>query len=174
MIPCVRVGIRFASNQLCVCLFVSEMLVVPQPINVRVLTSWPIIAFGSIPALMRHFLSRRLLFSVISNHHAEVRSRKRALGWWILPKNAHQNFQEEYDTEQFLCVIVQSTQSAKHVKCSTCFFSSWDFSVTHGRIYAIKWCMSLKHHINKEKTIEVCWRFPILWVLRWYLHNVWT
>ena len=42
--------------------------------------------------------------------------------------------------------------------------ASWDFSVTQGRIYAIKWCMSLKQHINKEKTIEVCWRFPILWV----------
>ena len=27
-------------------------------------------------------------------------------------------------TEQFLCVV-QSTQSAKHVKCSACFFSSW-------------------------------------------------
>ena len=41
-------------------------------------------------------------------------------------KNAHQNFRQEYYTEQFLCVV-RSTQSAKHVKCSA-YFSSWDFS----------------------------------------------
>ena len=39
LIPCVHVGIKFASNWLCVCLFVSEMLVVPQPIGVCVLAS---------------------------------------------------------------------------------------------------------------------------------------
>ena len=88
-IPCIHVGIKFASNRLCVCLFVSEMLVVPQPIGVRVLTIWPIVAFGSIPAFMGHFLARRLLFSIISNRHAEVRSWKWALGWWILPKKLH-------------------------------------------------------------------------------------
>ena len=65
LIPCIRVGIKFASNQLWVCLFVSEMLVVPQPVGIHILTSWPIVVFGSIPALMRHFLARRLPFSVI-------------------------------------------------------------------------------------------------------------
>ena len=86
-IPCVRVGIKFASNRLCMCLFVSEMLVVPQPIGVRVLTIWPIVAFSSIPAFMRHFLARRRLFSIISNRHAEVGSWKWAPRWWIPPKN---------------------------------------------------------------------------------------
>ena len=72
----------------CTCaFFVSEMSIVPQPISLHVLTSWPVIAFGSIPTLVRHFLARWLLFSVISNHHAEVRSSKRAPGWWILSKN---------------------------------------------------------------------------------------
>ena len=52
LIPCVRVGIRFTSNRLSVCLFVFEMLVVPQPIGVRILTSWPIVAFGSIPTFV--------------------------------------------------------------------------------------------------------------------------
>ena len=42
----------------------------------------------------------------------------------LAKKSAHQNLQEEYDTEQFLCVV-RSTQSAKHVKCSASFFSSW-------------------------------------------------
>ena len=109
----------------CACAFLCQMLVAPQPVGVCVLTTWPIVAFSSIPALMRHFLARQLPFSIISNCHAEARSWKRAPRWWISPKkNAHQNFREEYDTEQFLC-IVQSTQSAKHVKCSACFFSSW-------------------------------------------------
>ena len=74
-------------NRLCMCLFVSEMLVVPQPIGVRVLTIWPIVAFSSIPAFMRHFLARRRLFSIISNRHAEVGSWKWAPRWWIPPKN---------------------------------------------------------------------------------------
>ena len=105
---------------------VSEMLVVPQPIGVCVLTSWPIVAFGSVLALTCHYLARQLPFSIISNHYAEVRSRNRAPGWWVSPKKIKKKkkFQEEYDTEQFLC-IVQSMQSPKHVKCSACFFSSW-------------------------------------------------
>ena len=72
---------------------------------------------------MRHFLARRLPLSIISNRHAEARSRKREADE-SRQKNAHQNFREEYCTEQFLCVV-RSTQSAKHVKCSACFFSSW-------------------------------------------------
>ena len=42
----------------CACaFFVSEVLVVPRPVGIHILTSWPIVAFGSIPALMRHFLA---------------------------------------------------------------------------------------------------------------------
>ena len=67
-------------------------------------------------------------------------------------KTAHQNFLEEYYTEQFLC-IVRSTQSTKHVKCSACFFSSWDFSVAHGRMYDVDPRVNLKRHINKGKAI---------------------
>ena len=106
-IPWVRVGIKFASNQLCVCLFVSEMLVVPQPIGVRVLTSWPIIAFGSIPAFMRHFLARQLPFSIISNHHAETRSWKQTPGWRISPKKRTPTFPGRvlYRTVSVRCTI---------------------------------------------------------------------
>ena len=90
------------------------------------------------------------VFSHFKNRHAEVRSWKRAPGWWKKKKrNAHQ---EKCYTEQFLCVIVQSTQSAKHVKCSTCF-SSWDFSVAHGRMYDVEQCIDSKRHINKGKAI---------------------
>ena len=69
----------------CACaFFVSEMSVVPQPIGIRVLTSWPIVVFGSVPALLRSFLVRRHPFSVISNHHAEAKNWKRASRWRIL------------------------------------------------------------------------------------------
>ena len=102
----------------CVWVFVSVMTVVPQPNGVRVLTSWPIVAFGSIPALMRHFLARQVPFSIILNRHAEARAESKLPGDESCPKKtAHLNFQEEHYTETFLC-IVQSTQSAKHVKCS--------------------------------------------------------
>ena len=114
-IPCVRVGIRFASNRLCVCLFVSEMLVVPQPIGVRVLTIWPIVVFGSIPAFMRHFLARRLPFSIISNRHAETRSWKWAPGWWSLPKNRTPKFLERvlYRTVSVHCPISAERQACE-------------------------------------------------------------
>ena len=62
------------------CVVFTQGLVVPQPISIHVLTSGPIVAFSSVPALMRHFLVRRLLFSIISNHHAEARSRKQVPG----------------------------------------------------------------------------------------------
>ena len=67
-------------------------------------------------------------------------------------KNALQNFREEYYTEKFLCVV-RSTRSAKHVKRSACFFSSWDFSVTHGGMYDIEQRVNSKRHINKGKAI---------------------
>ena len=81
-------------------------------------------------------------------------------------KNAHQNFQEEYYTKQFLC-IVRSTQSAKHVKCCACFFSSWDFSVPHGGMYNIEQRVILKRHINKGKAIGIMLKISqkFLWVV---------
>ena len=114
-IPCVRVGIRFASNRLCVCLFVSEMLVVPQLIGICVLTSWPIIAFGSIPAFMRHFLARWLPFSFISNRHAEARSWKQAPGWWISPKKRTPKFPGRvlYRTISVRCTINAERQACE-------------------------------------------------------------
>ena len=66
-------------------------------------------------------------------------------------KTTHQNFREEYYTEKFLCVV-RSTQ-IKHVKCSACFFSSWDFSVAHGGMYDVEQRVNLKHHINKGKAM---------------------
>ena len=84
---CVCASNSPAASCVCAFLCVSEVLVVPQPVSVRILTGWPIIAFGSIPALMRHFLARWLLFSIISSRHAEARSWKQAPGWWISPKN---------------------------------------------------------------------------------------
>ena len=114
-IPCIRVGIKLTSNRLCVCLFVSKMLVVPQPIGVRVLTSWPIIVFGSIPTLMRHFLARRLLFSIISNHHAKARSWKWAPRWWISPKKRTPKFsgRVRYRTISVHCTISTECQACE-------------------------------------------------------------
>ena len=68
----------------------------------------------------------------------------------LIKKTAHQNFWEEYYTEKFLC-IVRSTQSAKHVKCSACFYNSWDFSVAHGGMYDVEQRANSKRHINKRK-----------------------
>ena len=135
--------------------FVSEMSVVPQPISVHILTSWPNVAFDLIPTLMHHFLARWLPFSIISNRHAEARSWKWAPGWWILSRKNTPNppkISKKSYTEQFQCVV-QSMQSAKHVKCGTCFFSIWDFSVAHGRMYDIEQRINSKHHINKGKAI---------------------
>ena len=114
-IPCVRVCIKFASTQLCVCLFVSDVLVVPQPIGIRVLTSWPIVAFGSVSAFMRHFLARRLPFSIISNRHAKARSWKRAPGWWISPKKRTPKFPGRvlYRTVSVRCTISAERQACE-------------------------------------------------------------
>ena len=132
-------------------LLVSEVLVVPQPIGIRVLTSWPIVVFGSIPTLMHHFLVRQPPFSVISNRHAEARSWKRAPRWWISSKeNAHQKFWEEY-------YAVRSTQSAKHVKC----FSSWDFLSSMAECTTLNIASTWSVTSTKEKWYEVRWRFPI-------------
>ena len=138
----------------CTCaFFVSEMSIVPQPISVRILTSWPLIAFGSIPTLVRHFLAIRLPFSVISNRHTEARSWKQASGWWILSKKktTHQNFREEYYTEN---VSVRCTINAE---CQVCevqrFFSSWDFSFACGGMYDVEQRINSKCHINKGKVI---------------------
>ena len=90
-----------------------------------------------------------------------------------LAKNPHQNFWEEHYTERFLC-IVRSTQSAQHVKCSTCFFRFWDIPVTHGGMYNVKQCMHSKRHFNKWKAIASMLRFPILWVVRCGFHSIWT
>ena len=101
------------------------------------------------PALVRHFLARQLPFSIISNGHAEASSRVVSL----VKKTAHQSFLADCYTEKFMC-IVHSTQSAKHVKSSACFFSSWDFSVTHGGMYDVKQHVNSKRHINKGRAIS--------------------
>ena len=66
----------------------------------------------------------------------------------LVKKKKHQNFQEECYTEMFLC-IVRSTQSTMHVKCSACFFSSWDY----GGMYDVEQRINSKRHINKGKVI---------------------
>ena len=76
-------------------------------------------------------------------------------------KNKLQNFQEEYYTEQFLCVV-RSTQSAKHVKCSACFFSSWDFSVTHGGMYDIEQLKA--SHQQKKSDKKYAEDFPLIFM----------
>ena len=82
-------------------------------------------------------------------------------------KNAHQHFREEHYTEKFLCVV-WSTQSAKHVKCSACFFSSWDFSVAHSGMYNVEQRVNSKHQINKGKAIGSMLKIShyFLWVVR--------
>ena len=59
---------------------VSEVLVVPYPISVFILTSWPILAFSSVPALMHHFLMQL----VFSHFKLPCRSEKlKAISWVI-------------------------------------------------------------------------------------------
>ena len=87
----------------CMCaFFVSEVLVVPQPISIHVLTSWPIVAFGSIPALMRHFLARRFPFSIILNCHAKARSWKQAPG---CQKKSHTNISGKSIIQKSFCAL---------------------------------------------------------------------
>ena len=76
-------------------------------------------------------------------------------------KSTHQNFQEEYYTEQFLCVV-RSTQSAKHVKCSACFFSSWDFSVTHGGMYDVEQLEA--SHQQRKSDRKYAEDFPLIFM----------
>ena len=87
--------------------FVSEMLVVPQPISIRVLTSWPVVAFSS-PLLCVTSWQDNFRFQSF-----QMAVPKQAPGWWVLSKKtAHQSFLEDCYTEKFMC-IVHSTQSAK-------------------------------------------------------------
>ena len=148
-IPCIRVGIKFASNRLCVCLFVSEMLVVPQPIGVRVLTIWPIVAFGSIPTFMRHLLARWLPFSIISNRHAEARSWKRAPRWWISPKKRRPKFPGRvlYRTVSVRCTINAERQACEVQRLLLQFL--WLFCRPWRNVRRV----NLKRHINKGKAI---------------------
>ena len=53
-----------------------------------------------------------------------------------------------------MCIVL-SMQSAQHVKCSTCFFSSWDFSVAHGGMYDVEQHINLKCHTNKGKAMLI-------------------
>ena len=85
--------------------FVSEVLVAPQPISIHVLTSWPVVAFSSIPALMRHFLARRLLFWIIWNRYAETRNWKWAPGWWISSKKMHTKISGKSVIQKSFCVL---------------------------------------------------------------------
>ena len=88
--------------------FVSEVSVVPQPIGVRILTGWPVVVFSSIPALMHHFLVRRLPFSIISNCHAE------APGWWISPEKRTPKF---LGRVLYRKVSVHCTINTEHPAC---------------------------------------------------------
>ena len=160
-ISCVHVGIKFASNRLRVCLF-SVWYVGCATANRR-------LCFNHLTSCSIRFNSRSYASlpgetTSVLNRHAEARSWKRAPRWWILSKKkgkkkTHQNFQEEYYPEKFLC-IVRSTWSAKHVKCSTCFFCSWDFYVTHGGMYNIEQRVNSKHHIIKGKVIGSTLKIP--------------
>ena len=76
-------------------------------------------------------------------------------------KTTHQNFREEYYTEKFLCVV-RSTQSAKHVKCSACFFSSWDFSVAHGGMYDVEQLEA--SHQQRKSDRKYAEDFPLIFI----------
>ena len=95
----------------CACpFFVSDVLVVPQPIGRLRLTSWPIVTFGSVPALLHHFMVRRLPFSVISNHH----DWKPAPGGWISSKKCTPKFPGRV---LYRNVSVHCTISVEHQAC---------------------------------------------------------
>ena len=150
-IPCIRVGIKLTSNRLCVCLFVSKILVVPQPIGVRVLTSWPIIVFGSIPTLMCHFLARRLLFSIISNRHAKASSWKWAPRWWISPQKTHTKISGKSTIQNNFCALYDQHRVPSMWSAATAS------SVLGGMYDTSAWSITS----TKEKREEVRWRFPI-------------
>ena len=119
--------------------FVSEVLVVPQPISIPILTSWPVVAFGSIPALMHHFLARGLPFSIISNHYAEARIWKPAPWWWISSKfrslwyNRNDwlgiKHQVTYFLAYFLLIVIYVC--CDHITC--CVFPGAQILVSWGR-----------------------------------------
>ena len=74
-------------------------------------------------------------------------------------KNAHQNFQEEYYTEQFLC-IVRSTQSTKLVKCSACFSSLWN-------VRRRTTCRREVSHQQRKSNRKYAEDFPLIFRVIW-------
>ena len=153
--------------------FVSEVLAVPQPVSVRILTSCPIVVFGSIPALLHHFLAKRLPFSIISNRHAEARSWKWAPEWWIscffLKRTPRISRKSIYRKVSAHCTISAECQACEvqlmllqflgffcrpwqNVRCQTTHQLECTMSNN-----ASTWSVTS----TKEKRLEVRWRFPI-------------
>ena len=141
-------GIKFASNQLCMCLFLCQ--------RCWLCHSQLVFAFNqmtncSIRLNSRSYASLPGETTSISNHFKSP-CRSELPGDESRQKNTHQNFREEYYTAKFLC-IVRSTQSAKHVKRNTSFFSSWDLSVAHDGMCDVEQRVNSKRHINKGKVL---------------------
>ena len=148
-----HVVIQFASNRLRVCLFCVW--------DVGCATANRRSRFNQLTSRSIRFSSRSYASlhgkttSIFNHFKSPCWSEKLKASSWVInlvQKKAHQNFKEEYYTETFLCVV-RSVRSARHVKCSTCFFSSWDFSVARGGMYDIKQRVNLKCHINKGRAI---------------------
>ena len=106
-IPCVRVGIKFASNRLHVCLFCvwdvgcatanrrsrfNQLTNHSVRFNSHSYTPLP----GETTSVFNHFKS--------PCWSKKLKASSRMINL-VHTKNAHQNFQEECYTEQFLCVI---------------------------------------------------------------------
>ena len=134
--------------------FVSEVLAVPQPVSVRILTSCPVVAFGSIPALLHHSLARRLPFLIISIAMPEQEAENELLGDESRLKNKKQK-QKFLGRVLYRKVSVRCTISAEcqayEVKLMLLQFLG--FSVAHGRMYDVEQRVNLKRYINKGKAI---------------------
>ena len=142
---------------------VSEMLVVPQPIGVRVLTSWPIVAFGSIPALMHHFWWDNFHFQSF-----QIAMPKREAESELPGDESHQEKRTpkfsgrvRYRTGSVHCTINAERQACEVQRLLLQFLvectasnntSAWSVTST------------------KEKREEVHWRFPINFYGLW--HNL--
>ena len=79
--------------------FVSEMLVVPQPISIRVLTSWPVVAFSS-PLLCVTSWQDNFRFQSF-----QMAVPKQAPGWWVLSKKLHTKVSWKIVIQKSLCAL---------------------------------------------------------------------
>ena len=144
---------------------ISVVLVVPQPISVRILNQ---LTNHSVRFSSRSYASLPgETTSVFSHFKRPSWSEKQKASSWVinLVKKLHTKFSgKNISTEK-------SVQSAQHVKCMP---ASWNFYVTHGWMHDVERRINWKHHINKGKVIWSTLNISHFMVVRCRLHSIWT